>query len=323
LAPVDNISPGRRDYVWFVDTLTAGGNELNGIDGVSQNDVWAVSIPGDFTQTIYHFDGTKWRCDSINRPLSPFAVYAISSNNVWCPDGDGAIWNYNGSAWSRNVKVVINGYSYVSFNDITGTSSKLVSVGSYSSGGTFYYPLIYRYDGSQWSRLQVATDNSVQLYRIRSFPSDGKYLVLGSRDQQNLQELDTSKIYTFDGQVLKEIYAAPEGRHGYGFFTPVPTGMLISRGTEISISDGSTERKLVDVASNEFWNAFEARSEKDILLAMLDGIGHFNGSDIQYLYRFSTGRVHIHGLKLFEKSAFVIAFDFDTNLNYIFRGYLQ
>ncbi len=296
---------------------------MNGIDGVSQNDVWAVSIPGDFTQTIYHFDGTKWRSDSINRPFSPSGVYAISSNNVWSPDGEGEIWNYDGSAWKSSVKIVINGFNYVSFYDIAGTSSNLFSVGSYSSGGTIYYSLIYHYDGGQWSRLQVATVNPVQLYRIRSFPFGGRYLVLGTRGQQNLQEVDTSKIYAFDGQVLKEMYAAPEGRHGYGFFTPVPNGMLISRGTEISISDGSTERNLVDVASDKFLNGYEARSEKDILLAMLDGIGHFNGSDIQYLYRFSANRVHIHGLKLFEKSAFVVAFDLDTNLNYIFRGYLQ
>jgi hypothetical protein len=199
----------------------------------------------------------------------------------------------------------------------------LFAVGSYSPGGSVYYSLIYHYDGNQWSRINTGTDYPVQFYKIRSFPSGGKYLVLGTKGQQNSGELDTSKIYEFDGLHLKEIYSAPEGRHGYGDFTPVPKGMIIARGMNISLSDGTYEHFLFDVGNDQFGNALGSRTEKDIFLAMYDGIAHYNGSDITYLYRFTGTKVHIHGMKLFEKSVFVIAYDFNSNVNYIFRGYLK
>lgn len=45
--PKDEIEPGRRDYVWEVDTLEIPFTYLHRIWGSSPNDVWAIGPGGD------------------------------------------------------------------------------------------------------------------------------------------------------------------------------------------------------------------------------------------------------------------------------------
>jgi len=53
----EDLQPGRRDYVWTVDTLNYPYNTIVKIWGSSPTDVWAVSPGGDLDKTIFHFDG--------------------------------------------------------------------------------------------------------------------------------------------------------------------------------------------------------------------------------------------------------------------------
>ncbi len=321
VTPIDETQPGRRDYTWVVDTVVAGGNDIASMDGVSPTDVWIASPAGDFTQTLYHFDGTHWTTDGINRPLSPRGIYALKSNEAWCVGEEGEIWNYDGHRWVRHVQINVAGNPYRFFNDIRGTASDLFAVGGYSSNGSIFHPMICHYDGNRWSQIQ-AQNISSQLLRITGL-SDRHWLVLGERNQENVLSLDTSQIFRFDRQNLVQIYGAVAGRSGYAFLSQVQNGVFIVRGKKISFTNGNSEAEILTVDSGLFGNAVEGRTVKDILLLMFDGIAHFNGSDIQYLHRFAGNNVHIRAIKLFEKSAFVAAYDLDRNLNLIYRGYLQ
>ena len=321
ITPVE-VKPGRRDYVWYVDTLKTSENSINGIDGVSQNDVWAVTVPGNFRQTFYHFDGVRWTTDSVYRPFSPLAIEVISSTDIWCVGEEGGIWRYDGSTWQQSRKIVIDSSVFTTLYYTTGTSSNLFMVGSICRGGSKFYSLIYHYDGNHWSPIQIG-NYPVQLYKISPFPFFNKYLIVGIRDQQKLDESDTSKIYEFDGHNLNEIYSAAVGPYGWGDISPIATGLIISKGMKIYFSDGIGEKQLVDVENIKLGNSIFARSEKDIFLAMLDGIAHFNGTDIKYLFKYDRSTVYIHGIKFFDKSVFIIAHDYDMNVNYIFRGYLK
>ncbi|VAX19304.1 hypothetical protein MNBD_IGNAVI01-1494, partial [hydrothermal vent metagenome] len=51
----EEIPPGRRDYVWEIDTITAPFFSLTGISGVAPNDVWAVGPGGGLDKTIWHY----------------------------------------------------------------------------------------------------------------------------------------------------------------------------------------------------------------------------------------------------------------------------
>src|SRR5690554_234536 len=72
--------PGRRDYVWTVDTINYPGKTLYRIWGSSPTDIWAVSAGGDITKDIHHFDGTRWATGQYMIPRSPYSIYGFSED---------------------------------------------------------------------------------------------------------------------------------------------------------------------------------------------------------------------------------------------------
>lgn len=146
-----NIEPGRRDYTWFIDTIYAGGNIIRGIDGVSPNDVWVISTPGDLSKTFYHFDGTRWSTDGVNRSIAPAAIRAFASNNVWSVGLGSEIWHYDGNAWNSQTKLTADSSSYYSLEDIDGISStNMYAVGYDITTGT---GVLLFFDGNIWNKL--------------------------------------------------------------------------------------------------------------------------------------------------------------------------
>ena len=80
------------------------------------------------------------------------------------------------------------------------------------------------------------------------------------------------------------------------------------------------------ITTNELPNAeyqFSGRSTKDIFFAMKDGITHFNGTNIEYIYKFGNSNLVSSGMLVFEKDIIVLALDFSRGINFIIRGKLQ
>jgi hypothetical protein len=220
----------------------------------------------------------------------------------------------------RHVQINVPGNPYRFLNDIRGTASDLFAVGGYSSDGSIFHPLICHYDGNRWSQIQNSNISS-QVLRINGF-SAAHWLVLGARNQENLQSLDTSQLFRFDRQSLVQIYGAPAGRSGEAYISQAVGGVFIVRGKRISFANGNSETDILIVESGLFGNAVEGRTVKDVFLLMFDGIAHFDGTDIQYLFRVGPN-VRFSAAKLFENSVFVAAFDRDRHVNLIYRGYLE
>jgi hypothetical protein len=217
-----DIEPGRRDYTWYIDTVQAGGNFMNGIDGVLPNDVWAVTIPGDFSKTLFHFDGTKWTTDGINRSFSPQVVRAFTSNNVWSVGAQGDIWQYDGNQWRAQARLTVNNY-FIALESIDGDSpTNLYTSGTFFDSDNNLYALIYHLNGNIWSRVNIQ-DTLCTLYKIRFYGSS-KALIMGSTHVPDGSAPDSSKIFTFDGLNLNEIYSARENYLGRGNFARIPGG---------------------------------------------------------------------------------------------------
>ena len=69
--------PGRRDYVWNIDTISSY-DPIYRLWGSSPTDLWAITSSNPY-KSIYHFDGTKWTTDGIFRLWSPHSIYGFSS----------------------------------------------------------------------------------------------------------------------------------------------------------------------------------------------------------------------------------------------------
>jgi hypothetical protein len=324
ISPIEDATPGRRDYTWFIDTIYAGGNIIRGIDGVSPSDVWAISSPGDFSQTFYHFDGVKWSTDGANRSIAPEAIHAFASNDVWSVGLGNDIWHYDGNAWNFHTILTADSSNFYSLEDIGGYSStNMYAVGlhSYQGSDIDLHPLVYHFDGNNWLRINIQ-DVVCTLYKIRFF-SLNKALVLGLKNQNSNTSTDTNKIFIFNGNNLQEIYSGVNGAGAFADIAQIPGGILMLKGRDLFFFDGANQQDIITVQNSKFGYSVEGRSTKDVFLGMMDGIAHYNGTDIQYLYNFSDPNSRMDFIKVFPNSIFINTFNNSKQINIIFRGYLK
>ena len=75
---------------------------------------------------------------------------------------------------------------------------------------------------------------------------------------------------------------------------------------------------------NNFGYEDYGRNEKDIFLRMKDGLAHYNGSNIEYLYHFNSSNISISANALiFKGTVFFTADDNSNDCNIMLRGKLK
>jgi hypothetical protein len=86
---------------WSSDTVPLN-TPLYGVWGSAANDVWAVG--GAWDPQMLHYDGKAWSKREAGLPSNiPGAIWGSGTNDVWVVGGYGAIYHWNGTAWT-NVK---------------------------------------------------------------------------------------------------------------------------------------------------------------------------------------------------------------------------
>lgn len=114
-----------------------GTNELFSVEAIASNDIWATGPSGKF----YHYNGTSW---SETHDVSNRAVYdidAISASDIWAVGDHGDVDYYNGSTWVKFDDMgnqAIHAVTAIATNDVwaAGASGKF-----------------YRYNGTTWSEF--------------------------------------------------------------------------------------------------------------------------------------------------------------------------
>jgi hypothetical protein len=76
--PVDNIQPGKRNYVWGIDSISAPGFPyLQSIWGSSPTDVWGAGFSEDLNDCLWHYDGKSWKRATESTPITEFGNGSI------------------------------------------------------------------------------------------------------------------------------------------------------------------------------------------------------------------------------------------------------
>ena len=152
---------GRSWQVIASPSGPTGNGIFNGLAVLSQNDIWAVGLFTDASQTIHplieHWNGTSWQMLSVQSSGTTIGwlsdVAAVSASDIWAVGpgrnaGDavthGLIEHWNGSQWqsipaSPSMKILYS-VSVLSAKDIW-------VVGSDGNGG----PLLAQWNGQQWN----------------------------------------------------------------------------------------------------------------------------------------------------------------------------
>jgi len=114
---VDNIPPGKRDYVWSIDSISRPGFPyLQSIWGSSPTDVWGAGFSEDVRDCLWHFDGVSWKRATEGTPITVYGngskivggIWGTAQNDVWAFGGrifsdpertEPFVMHYNGSQW--------------------------------------------------------------------------------------------------------------------------------------------------------------------------------------------------------------------------------
>ncbi len=319
--PTDDLKPGRRDYTWTVDTLFLPFNPFTDITGTSPTDLWVCS-PGDGDKIFYHYDGNTWTTDNVFRVFSPKSIYSLNNINVWSSGREGRIWNYSNNVWNEIIK-----YSFNSITDITFETIYCISNDNIITAGQYfinedYYGIILKYDGRIWDK--VALPEIRTAFTDIKINNSGKIFLWGVSNESIGES--RYQFYELNGLNLKEIYSGSQSTHS-------EDGSLLQLGSEtyfiigydfFSYSGSGFQKvgRLTD--SSKFRNLGSGRNTKDIFLLMTDGLAHYNGNDMEYLFYFNrTPSTQIYGSALFEKDVFFLVDEAPSGLSLVYHGRLE
>ena len=314
---IDNTQPGRRDYVWTVDTLYLPYNPFTATTGTSPNDIWVCS-DGDADKIFYHYDGKKWQTDLVPRSYSPLGIFSFGSEMVWSCGYRGKIWCFNGGIWKEEYGHAIAGVTEIFFQDILAVSANdIYAVGQYWDKQD-YWGIILHYNGTSWTQINIPQIRTALIKISQS--SNGKFYLLGVSNEQFTES--TYQLYEFDRYTLKTIKTGTQANDQQAGILKLGNQVYFSIGFDLySYEKGN----FVNIGRlSEFpWflNVGFGRNTKDVFLGMLDGIAHYNGENTEYLVK-TVNNVWIRNGIIFEKDVFFVGRDVNGN-NLIFHGKLK
>jgi hypothetical protein len=317
----DEVKPGRRDYVWIVDTLNYPYNTLYRIWGSSPNDVWATSV-GDWDKSISHFEDEMWLSYGVPGIIVPSAIFGFSRTNVFIGAENGKIWRFDGSSWNTFAELTKDGRNDIVFDNMWGESpNDFFAFGAYAdSNGLPNNSVIANYKNNSWTMLNTDGIKGIveHLYRNKV---DGK-LYMQVINMGNGEYYDSTLIYEYYNSNYYKLYSSIWTQGLEADISLINNEVYFILGTEIAKRKNNQFETFLRVDNPNFYQRIWGRNSKDIFLFMTDGLVHYNGNNQEYLLHFDKPRTQIFGSALFEKEVFFLVYESTTNLNLIYHGRL-
>lgn len=324
----DDNPPGRRDYVWTIDTIQSGSIQtyLTSLWGSSSKNVWASGYDADNAKCVYYFDGTQWSSVFIpptyfikqfyamegSNPNNIFFVGAASYFNPSPPPNflDSAlVLQYSNGIWKyHNLSdaAAINSLCIVNENEIWAGGSK---------GNLF------RYNGVNWEEYFIG-NAEVLIYCIEAMTADNIFAV-GHYEKNIIGQgaYLADYLYRFNGTqwnlIDSNIVSSNLNRLSF------PTLLRNIDGNIFGSGDIGFAQKSGDswqVIKSNIYGQFNGTNENNIFLANQDfGVLHYNGKD---WYRFDElPWLRYYDVEVFIDAVFLLATD--SYKSYIVTGKLN
>lgn len=312
--------PGRRDYAWTVDTLNYPYNTIYRIWGSSPTDVWAVSPGGDLDKTIFHFDGNKWGTDGILRSISPYSVFGFAPNDAWVGGGSGEIWRYDGGNWKQSIELTKDGNKQIIFDNMWGESQNdFYAFGAYhDNNGLPNNSVIAHFINNEWVMFNTMGIAGIveRLYKNKTDQLIYLQVIKFSHTY------DSTFIYKYEGGNYIKLYSTIWSKT-WADISLINNEVYFVLKNELATRINNQFQTILKIENPNFYQSIWGRNSKDIFLLMTDGLTHYNGIDMEYLFHFNKTRTQIYGAALFDKEVFFIVYEAQTNLNLIYHGVLK
>ena len=247
-------------------------------------------------------------------------------NNIYVGGTQGKIYKYDGNNWNEIASLKKDGHSDIVFDNMWGESIwgltfSLYATGAYQSDNEAYAnnSVIAHYSNNKWEML-----NTDSLYgiveRIFRNPKDNKVYILAIGGHNYT---DSTTIWEYDKGKYQKLYSNIWLHGLQADLSFIGGEVYFIMGNKIAIRENYSFQTVLTVDNPKFYQRIWGRNSKDIFLLMTDGLAHYNGTDIQYLFYFNvTPRTQIFGASLFEKDVYFLVLEAQTNLNLIYHGKL-
>jgi hypothetical protein len=318
------LQPGRRDYTWTVDTIDAPGNTYYRMWASSPTDVWATS-PGDLSESVANFNGSRWFTSYVPGMNSPGSIYGFAWNSIFIAADNGEVWKYDGS-WNKFTQLSKDGRTDIAFSDIWGESPNDFYVfGGYpDSIGAFNNSFIAHYYNNNWLVMDTKGVNGL-VAKLFKNSSDKKMYILTYKLGGGINP-DSSMIYELNQGYLNKIYSSIWTGGQQADISLIDNEVYFILGNQIAKRINEQFQTFLQVDNPKFYQRIWARNSKDIFLLMTDGLAHYNGNDLQYLFHFTYANVtpwtQIYSAGLFEKEVFFLVDEPPTGLSFVYHGRL-
>jgi hypothetical protein len=321
--PTDNLKPGRRDYTWTVDTLDSPNNELRRTWASSENDAWAVG-PGGVTpyDRLWHFDGNEWQPYPQALSIYPECIYGFAQNDVWMGGSDGKVFHYDDNGWRHSYTYIKLDAVGTHINDLWGSNSKEI----YAIGRTYINqePLprsfILHFNGSIWKEIYFSS-KQLQFFKVQK---ENNQLFLSGIILTQSNEPDTLLFFKFENNLLSEIYRNTMDKITFISLSQLGSKTYFLIGRDLCQYINGKFATVISFSDPLFGYQAFGRNEKDIFISMKGGLAHYNGENIEYLFRFSNSFTSPWPYPVnLSDALFFPAHDKNNDLNLILRGVLN
>lgn len=309
--------------MWTVDTLNTQMNSIRSIWGSSPNDVWAVGPGGlNANERLWHFDGNVWQPYQQVLPTAPECIYGTDQNNIWIGGSDGKIFRFDGTEWNQVHSIIRSDTSGNWIEDIWCESTNSV----YAAGTAYITQepkqrcFLLQFDGVKWKEVYFSK-SKLQFLRIQKKENT---LFLSGIILTLTAEPDTMSFYKYEKNNLVELYRNTTDKIIHLSLCQIGNEPYFLVGQDLNKYINKEFIKVISFNHQSFGYNVSGRNEKDIFVRMVDGVAHYNGTNLEYLYQFSNQYTsYLNRPLIFEKDVFFTVHDNINDLNLILRGHLK
>ncbi|MCF7805710.1 MAG: hypothetical protein K9N46_14800 [Candidatus Marinimicrobia bacterium] len=319
------LEPGRRDYIWTVDTLETPFNTVRTVWGSSPTDVWAVGPGGSRKNRLWHYDGTGWTVYNKEEIwCAGQTLHGFSADDIWMGGQAGwlsegaGIWHYDGSEWQEDYVFDVEEASIVLIFDLHGKSPNDL----YACGVIGYAQeqkstnrgFILHYNGKKWKEVYRATWESQFLRVIQS----KNHVYIWAYEHG-----DTDTFYEIKESKLDTVFSR---RNTIAFMNLIDERVYFTVRHKVHLNIDDTFQPQWTFPDENFGYQVWGRHSKDVFVRMLNGVAHYNGVDTKQIYTFPPeSQARLYEPMIFKDDVFFPMRDPSLGVisNMILHGKLQ
>lgn len=316
--PIDNTEPGRRDYVWTIDTISTPALWVSYVKiwGASPDDVWVVGAGSFADQTILRYNGENWDIYNNGKSYYCNSLLGFASDDIWIGSHDGKIYHYDGNEISLFQTVENSEGKKFLFQDLWGSQpNNIIAVGSYRG----VQGVITTFNGAEW-QIKYETDFECQFGEVdMALRSNPEYFIYVSLPE------DSGGVYTYHNNELNII------KIGYknDFTSPIVNildekAYICWEGKMYRYINGEFELFLDLSYIDNFTPRVWGRNENDFFFTLGKNLYHYNGENVQVLLTTEENDIlDIRDACLFDDEVFLLILNYKNSYRYVFRGKLN